>query len=89
MALQLTFDFEDKLKKFIEENCGYNFNIVISNQSGSITIEDNMESDDMEDLRLDNEELKEKVEDLEGQLATAESDTEYYREKLLNYENDI
>jgi len=89
LALQLTFDFEDKLKKFIEENCGYNFNIVISNENGYVTIEDNTESGDMEDLRLDNEELKEKVEDLEGQLATAESDAEYYREKLLNYENDI
>ena len=89
MALQLTFDFEDKLKRFIEENCGYNFKIVISNENGCVTIEDNTVIEEAEELVLENEELNEKVEDLEGQLAIAESDAEYYKEKLLNYENDI
>lgn len=39
-ALQLTFDFEDKLKKFIEENCPYNFNIVINKSHSEVTIDD-------------------------------------------------
>ena len=39
-ALQLTFDFEDKLKKFIEENCHYNFNIVINKSHSGVTIDD-------------------------------------------------
>ena len=89
MALQLTFDFEDKLKKFIEENCGYNFKIVINSENGYVTVEDNTVTEETEELVLENEELKEKVEDLEGRVAAAESDAEYYREKLLNYENDI
>lgn len=89
MALQLTFDFEDKLKKFIEDNCDYDFNIRIDNKNGCVIIKDSTESDDMNELRQENEELKDQVEDLEGQLFSAESDAEYYREKLLNYENDI
>ncbi len=39
-ALQLTFDFEDKLKKFIEENCPYNFNVVINKSQSGVTIDD-------------------------------------------------
>lgn len=39
-ALQLTFDFEDKLKKFIEENCPYNFNIVINKSHSEVAIDD-------------------------------------------------
>ena len=89
MALQLTFDFEDKLKKFIEDNCDYDFNIRIDNKNGCVIIKDNTESDDMEELRQENEELNDQVEDLESRLFSAESDAEYYREKLLNYENDI
>lgn len=40
MALQLTSDFEDKLKKFIEENCPYNFNIVINKNQSEVIIDD-------------------------------------------------
>ena len=34
----LTFDFEDKLIKFIEENCGYNFNIEIKKDASGVHI---------------------------------------------------
>ena len=34
----LTFDFEDKLVKFIEENCGYNFNISITKDASGVHI---------------------------------------------------
>jgi len=40
MALKLTFNFEDKLKKFIEENCPYDFNIVINKNQSGVTIDD-------------------------------------------------
>ncbi len=40
MALQLTSDFEDKLKKFIEENCPYDFNIVINKNQSGVIIDD-------------------------------------------------
>lgn len=36
----LDFTFEDKLKKFIEENCGYNFNIVIRKTQSGVEIND-------------------------------------------------
>ncbi len=35
---ELTFDFEDKLKQFIEENCGYNFNIEIKKDASEVHI---------------------------------------------------
>ena len=34
----LTFDFEDKLIKFIEENCGYNFNIEIKKDASGVHV---------------------------------------------------
>ena len=39
-ALQLDFKFEDKLKKFIEENCPYNFSIVINKSHAEVAIDD-------------------------------------------------
>ena len=35
---EITFDFEDKLKQFIEENCGYNFNIEIKKDASGVHI---------------------------------------------------
>lgn len=35
----LTFEFEEQLKKFIEENCGYNFAIEIKKDASGIYIE--------------------------------------------------
>jgi len=40
MTLQLTSDFEDKLKKFIEENCPYNFEIAITKTQSGVAIDD-------------------------------------------------
>ncbi len=39
-SLQLDFKFEDKLKKFIEENCPYNFEIKINKTHSTIQISD-------------------------------------------------
>ena len=41
----LTFDFEDKLIKFIEENCGYNFNIEIKKDASGIHISNAVNTD--------------------------------------------
>ena len=48
-SLQLNYDFEEKLKKFIEENCSYNFTIKIYKTSSGIIIED-AENTTREDL---------------------------------------
>lgn len=39
-SLQLNYDFEEKLKKFIEENCPHNFSIKIIKTHSGVTIED-------------------------------------------------
>ena len=49
-ALQLTFDFEDKLKKFIEENCPYNFEISIIKTPSGIEIKDGTPPDIVQEL---------------------------------------
>ena len=36
---ELTFKFEEQLKKFIEENCGYDFAIEIKKDASGIHIE--------------------------------------------------
>lgn len=36
---ELTFKFEEQLKKFIEENCGYDFAIEIKKDASGIYIE--------------------------------------------------
>ena len=35
---EITFDFEDKLIKFIEENCDYNFNVEIKKDASGVHI---------------------------------------------------
>ncbi len=42
----LTFDFEDKLRRFIEENCSYNFSIVITKDSSGVSFKDTSEVED-------------------------------------------
>ena len=42
----IVFDFEDKLKKFIEENCPYNFDIIITKTHTGVEISDNTDSTD-------------------------------------------
>lgn len=42
----LTFDFEDKLRRFIEENCNYNFSIVVTKDSSGISFKDTSEVED-------------------------------------------
>ena len=48
-SLQLNYNFEEKLKKFIEENCPYNFTIKIHKTFSGIVIEDT-ENTTREDL---------------------------------------
>lgn len=49
-TLQLTFDFEDKLKKFIEENCPYNFEISITKSHSGVEIKDGTPPDVVQEL---------------------------------------
>lgn len=41
----LTFDFEDKLIRFIEENCSYNFNIEIKKDAAGVHIDRAVDKD--------------------------------------------
>ena len=54
----LTFDFEDKLIKFIEENCGYNFNIEIKKDASGVHI----------NRTIDKDAIFEKINDIEWTL---------------------
>lgn len=87
-ALQLTFDFEDKLKKFIENNCNYNFSIIVTTKNGSIYIEDYEETEEVNSDILDDtaEELQSIIYELQDKLAEAEDKVHYYEEKLLDCE---
>ena len=49
-ALQLDFKFEDKLKKFIEENCPYNFEIQITKTQSGVEIKDGTPPDIVQEL---------------------------------------
>lgn len=94
MALQLTFDFEDKLKKFIEDNCDYNFNITVTAKNGSIYIEDASTAEEINSEAIEEaveearEELEDTISELQSKLDDAEERAHYYEEKLLNYEAD-
>lgn len=87
-ALQLTFDFEDKLKKFIEDNCNYNFSIIVTAKNGSIYIEDYEEAEEVNsDIVEDTaEELQSIIYKLQSKLEEAEDKVHYYEEKLLDCE---
>ena len=70
-ALQLTFDFEDKLKKFIEENCPYNFEISITKTQSGVEIKDNAPLDITHELNniwglVDDITYDEWLEEIEG-----------------------
>ena len=63
MTQQLTFDFEDKLKKFIEENCDYNFEITINKTNAGVEIKDSKEIR-TEDIRRELENIYSLVSDI-------------------------
>ena len=92
MALQLTFDFEDKLKKFIENNCTYDFSVRITVKGSNICIEDATEIEDANSDAIE-EAVEEATEDLQNticelqcRLNEAEDRANYYEEKLLEHE---
>ena len=92
MALQLTFDFEDKLKKFIEDNCTYDFSVRITVNGSNICIEDAAEVEDPgseaieEAVEEATEDLQDTICELQCKLNEAEDRANYYEEKLLECE---
>ena len=48
----LDINFEDKLKKFIEENCPYNFNITVRKDAAGIHIDNPEEIDRLDIFNL-------------------------------------
>ena len=92
MALQLTFDFEDKLKKFIEDNCTYDFSVRITVKGSSICIEDAAEVEDPNSDTIEEaveeatEDLQNTICELQRMLNEAEDRANYYEEKLLECE---
>ncbi len=93
-TLQLTFDFEDKLKKFIKDNCGYDFSVIVTVNGGSICIEDAADVEEVNSEAVEEaveeatEDLQNTICDLQSKLDEAEDRAHYYEEKLLEYEAD-
>ena len=82
-TLQLTFDFEDKLKKFIEENCPYNFEISITKSQSGVEIQNGNSPDVVQELIHINNMLDDLYYDEELEYIEGKSDIEDAIEDLI------